>query len=60
MNYKMSFALLMGLQLGMVFLNIPPALDALLDLYSVSYTRISWFCPLNSPRGREIRPNRSP
>lgn len=37
----MSFALCVGLQMGFIFLNIPPALDALLTLYSIAYTKIS-------------------
>jgi MFS family permease len=41
MTGKMAFALLMGLNLGAIFLNLPPALDPLMDLYGVSYTRIS-------------------
>lgn len=41
MNDKILFAFLMGLELGVVFLNIPPALNPLMDLYGASYTRIS-------------------
>ena len=41
MNLKMIFAMLMGLNLGVIFMNIPPALDGLMILYGVSYTRIS-------------------
>ena len=31
----------MGLSLGFIFMNIPPALDRLMDLYGASYLRIS-------------------
>jgi MFS family permease len=41
MNGKMAYAFLMGLNLGFIFLNIPPALDLLMALYGASYTRIS-------------------
>lgn len=41
MNHKMAYAFLMGLNLGFIFLNIPPALDLLMGLYAVSYTKIS-------------------
>ena len=41
MNLKMTFAILMGLNLGVIFMNIPPALDGLMILYGVSYIRIS-------------------
>jgi NNP family nitrate/nitrite transporter-like MFS transporter len=41
MNLKMTFAILMGLNLGVIFMNIPPVLDGLMILYGVSYTRIS-------------------
>jgi MFS family permease len=41
MNYNMAYALLMGLNLGFIFLNIPPALDLLMGIYAVSYTKIS-------------------
>jgi len=41
MNLKMVFAILMGLNLGVIFMNIPPAMDGLMLLYGVSYTRIS-------------------
>ncbi len=37
----MTFACIMGAELGIVFLNIPPALDSLMALYAVSYTDIS-------------------
>jgi MFS family permease len=40
-NGKMAYAFLMGLNLGFIFLNIPPALDLLMGLYAVSYTRMS-------------------
>jgi nitrate/nitrite transporter NarK len=41
MNLKMIFSILMGLNLGMIFMNIPPAMDGLMLLYGVSYARIS-------------------
>jgi len=41
MNLKMVFSILMGLNLGVIFMNIPPAMDGLMLLYGVSYTRIS-------------------
>jgi nitrate/nitrite transporter NarK len=41
MNLKMIFSILMGLDLGVTFMNIPPAMDGLMLLYGVSYTRIS-------------------
>lgn len=41
MNLKMFFSILMGLNLGVIFMNIPPAMDGLMLLYGVSYTRIS-------------------
>jgi nitrate/nitrite transporter NarK len=41
MNLKMAYAFLMGLNLGYIFLNIPPAIDLLMGLYAVSYTKIS-------------------
>src|SRR5512134_2133319 len=41
MNGKMAYAFLMGLLLGFIFLNIPPALDLLMALYGASYTQIS-------------------
>ena len=41
MDYRMTFTFVMGLVLGIVFLNIPPALDTLMKVYSVSYTDIS-------------------
>jgi MFS family permease len=36
-----AFVLLLGLTLGAVFMNIPPALSVLMALYRVSYTGIS-------------------
>jgi nitrate/nitrite transporter NarK len=41
MNLKMIFSILMGLNLGVIFMNIPPAMDGLMLLYGISYTRIS-------------------
>jgi MFS family permease len=41
MNHKLIFAYLTGLSLGMTFLNLPPGLNCLMDLYHVSYTGIS-------------------
>jgi nitrate/nitrite transporter NarK len=41
MNPKIIFALLAGLNFGIVFLNIPPALTVLMDLYGLSYTGAS-------------------
>ena len=41
MNKNLSFSLAMGLSLGFIFMNIPPALDRLMDLYGASYLRIS-------------------
>jgi MFS family permease len=41
MNLKMIFAVLTGLNLGVIFMNMPPALDELMFLYGVSYARIS-------------------
>ena len=41
MKCKMAFALLLGLTAGYMFLNIPPALDALMALYGASYVKIS-------------------
>ena len=41
MTWKMAFALLLGLTAGYIFLNIPPALDALMALYGASYVKIS-------------------
>jgi NNP family nitrate/nitrite transporter-like MFS transporter len=41
MNKNLTFGLFMGISLGFIFMNIPPALDRLMDLYGVSYLRIS-------------------
>jgi nitrate/nitrite transporter NarK len=41
MTWKMAFALVSGLTAGYMFLNIPPALDALMVLYGASYVKIS-------------------
>jgi NNP family nitrate/nitrite transporter-like MFS transporter len=41
MNKNFTFSLVVGISLGFIFLNIPPALDRLMDLYGVSYLRIS-------------------
>ena len=41
MTWKMAFALLLGLTIGYMFLNIPPALDVLMILYGDSYVKIS-------------------
>jgi len=41
MTWKMAFALLLGLTTGYIFLNIPPALDAMMTLYGPSYVKIS-------------------
>ncbi len=41
MNLEIVFALLNGLNLGIIIMNIPPVLDELMDLYGVSYTQIS-------------------
>ena len=41
MDYRILFTFVMGLVLGIIFLNIPPALDTLMLLYSVTYTDIS-------------------
>ena len=40
-NKKMIFAFATGLGLGMTFLNLPPGLTRLMDLYQVSYAGIS-------------------
>ena len=37
----MIFSILMGLNLGVIFMNIPPAMDGLMLLYGVTYARIS-------------------
>jgi MFS family permease len=41
MNGKIIFSIIMGLNLGIIFMNIPPAIDELMIFYHVSYTRIS-------------------
>ena len=41
MTLEIAFALLDGLALGVIILNIPPALTELMRLYGVSYTEIS-------------------
>ncbi|MBN2515150.1 MAG: MFS transporter [Deltaproteobacteria bacterium] len=41
MNGKILFSIIMGLNLGIIFMNIPPALDELMIFYNISYTRIS-------------------
>jgi len=41
MNAKVLFSIIMGLNLGIIFMNVPPALDELMLFYNVSYTRIS-------------------
>lgn len=41
MNQKIIFALLAGFNFGIIFLNIPPALTLLMDLYALSYTGAS-------------------
>jgi ACS family D-galactonate transporter-like MFS transporter len=41
MSNKMIFALLLGFEVGLCLMNIPPALDELMVLYNASYTRIS-------------------
>jgi nitrate/nitrite transporter NarK len=41
MNLEVVFALLVGLTVGIVFMNIPPALTELMGLYGASYTQIS-------------------
>jgi MFS family permease len=40
-NRAVLFSILMGLNLGVIFMTIPPALDPLMALYGVSYYRIS-------------------
>lgn len=40
-NIKIIFAFLIGVDLGVTFLNIPPGIDNLMALYGVSYTGIS-------------------
>ena len=41
MNVKIFFALLTGFNFGIIFLNIPPALTILMNLYGLSYTGAS-------------------
>ncbi len=41
MNFKMFFTLMTGLCLGVTFLNLPPGLNLLMDLYGVAYTGMS-------------------
>lgn len=41
MNIEIAFALLSGLNYGVIIMNIPPVLSEMMDLYGVSYTRIS-------------------
>ena len=41
MNIQTLFALLVGLTVGIVFMNIPPVLTELMDVYGTSYTQIS-------------------
>jgi sugar phosphate permease len=41
MQREIVFALLNGLNLGVIFMNIPPVLSELMGLYGVSYTQIS-------------------
>jgi len=41
MNIQIVFAFLIGVDLGVTFLNIPAGIDALMDLYRVSYTGMS-------------------
>ena len=41
MHREIVFALLNGLNLGIVIMNIPPVLSELMELYGVSYTQIS-------------------
>jgi MFS family permease len=41
LNAKILFAFLAALNVGFTFLNLPPALNALMALYGVSYTGIS-------------------
>ncbi len=41
MRREIVFALLSGLNLGVIFMNIPPVLSELMGLYGVSYTQIS-------------------
>jgi MFS family permease len=41
MNFTFLFGLLVGLTLGFVFMNLPPAITELMVAYGVSYTQIS-------------------
>lgn len=41
MNIEIGFALITGFNFGIIMMNIPPVLSELMDLYGVSYTRIS-------------------
>jgi cyanate permease len=41
MHREIVFALLNGLNLGIIIMNIPPVLNELMELYGVSYTQIS-------------------
>ncbi|MBW2096789.1 MAG: MFS transporter [Deltaproteobacteria bacterium] len=41
MNFQIFFSLMTGLCLGTIFLNIPPGLTVLMNLYGVTYTGIS-------------------
>jgi MFS transporter, NNP family, nitrate/nitrite transporter len=41
MNVTIVFALVSGLNFGIIFLNIPPALTTLMNLYGLSYTGAS-------------------
>lgn len=41
MTFDIVFALLNGINLSIIIMNIPPVLSELMDLYGVSYTRIS-------------------
>jgi len=40
-NGKVFFSILMGLNLGIIFMTIPPALDTMMTFYGVSYYQIS-------------------
>jgi MFS family permease len=41
MMFDIVFALLNGINLSIIIMNIPPVLSELMDLYGVSYTQIS-------------------
>jgi NNP family nitrate/nitrite transporter-like MFS transporter len=41
LNRELAFAYITSINVGLVFLNIPPAISILMDLYGVSYTGIS-------------------